>query len=230
MSYTSQPGRRSSTRLRGKTPKLTEIVNSSDEEENLESDDDFFEEKEGKRKRVRKPGPAKKTKNNVTPVKYSSEPKSPSKALTKEGKSKKNNDAVNKLPKEFAVSMCCWIICISSVDYKCRMIRFIFHVFESQFILFLFFQSGSFVILKSDFHSTMTPPIWRIDGKALLQKYVHFDQEGQTLYKNTSTVTQNMSSSTRLILVSKNLLLLHFSFFSIQVGQPATRISTILQK
>lgn len=33
------------------------------------------------------------------------------------------------------------------------------------------------------------PHVWKIDGKALLQKYVPFEQDGKTLYKNTSVVS-----------------------------------------
>jgi len=30
------------------------------------------------------------------------------------------------------------------------------------------------------------PPVWKIDGKALLQKYIPFKQDDKILYKNTS--------------------------------------------
>lgn len=63
--------------------------------------------------------------------------------------------------------------------------------FKNQFLTnsCVFFQSGAFVVLKSDFlNSTTDPPIWKIDGKALLQKYIPFVQDGKTLYKNTSVV------------------------------------------
>lgn len=33
------------------------------------------------------------------------------------------------------------------------------------------------------------PHVWKIDGKALLQKYIPFEQDGKTLYKNTSVVS-----------------------------------------
>ncbi|XP_063243308.1 glutamic acid-rich protein-like isoform X2 [Bacillus rossius redtenbacheri] len=50
------------------------------------------------------------------------------------------------------------------------------------------FTSGAFVVLKTDMvNPEGDPPIWKIDGKALLQKYVPFQQDGKTLYKNTST-------------------------------------------
>ncbi|KAK7793557.1 hypothetical protein R5R35_000394 [Gryllus longicercus] len=49
------------------------------------------------------------------------------------------------------------------------------------------FSSGAYVVLKTDFQNGGDPPIWKIDGKALLQKYIPFEQNGQKLYKNTST-------------------------------------------
>lgn len=48
------------------------------------------------------------------------------------------------------------------------------------------YSNGAFVVLKTDFNNTDDPPIWRIDGKSLLQKYVPFEQDGKMLYKNTS--------------------------------------------
>ena len=50
-------------------------------------------------------------------------------------------------------------------------------------------MSGAFLVSKSDLADKDTdPPLWRIDGKALLQKYIPFkDDEGKTLYRNTYT-------------------------------------------
>lgn len=49
------------------------------------------------------------------------------------------------------------------------------------------FTSGAFVVLKTDAANLETdPPLWKIDGKALLQKYIPFEMEGKTFYKNTS--------------------------------------------
>jgi len=49
------------------------------------------------------------------------------------------------------------------------------------------FTSGAFVVLKTDMiGSKGNPPVWKIDGKALLQKYIPFKQDGKVLYKNTS--------------------------------------------
>lgn len=51
------------------------------------------------------------------------------------------------------------------------------------------FQSGAFVVLKTDMIGKGNPPVWKIDGKALLQKYIPFKQDGKVLYKNTSVVS-----------------------------------------
>ncbi|XP_063225705.1 mucin-5AC [Bacillus rossius redtenbacheri] len=48
------------------------------------------------------------------------------------------------------------------------------------------FKAGEFVVMKSDLGDEY-PPIWRIDGKTLLQKYEPFDHDGETLYRNIST-------------------------------------------
>lgn len=42
-------------------------------------------------------------------------------------------------------------------------------------------------MLKSDFISGGNHPLWKVDGKALLQKYIPFEKDGKTLYRNTST-------------------------------------------
>ncbi|XP_076043361.1 uncharacterized protein LOC143026594 isoform X2 [Oratosquilla oratoria] len=55
-------------------------------------------------------------------------------------------------------------------------------VVESQFK-----QSGDFVVAKKDVDTMDNPPIWRIDGKSLLQKYQAFEKDGKMLYRNIST-------------------------------------------
>ncbi|KAJ8686878.1 hypothetical protein QAD02_022672 [Eretmocerus hayati] len=49
------------------------------------------------------------------------------------------------------------------------------------------FTSGAFVVAKADITGDKDPTLWRIDGKALLQKYLPFKEDGKTLYKSTST-------------------------------------------
>lgn len=54
------------------------------------------------------------------------------------------------------------------------------------------YATGSFVILKKDAQvgdPSKHPCIWRIDGKALLQKYEAFDEDGKVRHKNTSIYT-----------------------------------------
>lgn len=150
----SEPGRRSSTRLQGKRPKLTMIITSSDEENFESSDDELYERKKKETRRPKKSTPSKSphlADLKDVEFKNASEAEANKPKLSpKERKISKNSSSTaNKQPKEFA--------------------------------------SGTFVVLKSDFHASTTPAIWKIDGKALLQKFVHFDQNGQTLYKNTST-------------------------------------------
>ncbi|KAF7996614.1 hypothetical protein HCN44_002260 [Aphidius gifuensis] len=49
------------------------------------------------------------------------------------------------------------------------------------------YTSGAFVVAKADVGGDTDPTLWRIDGKALLQKYLPFKDDGKTMYKSTST-------------------------------------------
>ncbi|KAK5640494.1 hypothetical protein RI129_011305 [Pyrocoelia pectoralis] len=54
------------------------------------------------------------------------------------------------------------------------------------------FVNGGFLILKKDAQVgdlSKKPCLWRIDGKALLQKYEPFEEEGQVRHRNTSIYT-----------------------------------------
>lgn len=49
------------------------------------------------------------------------------------------------------------------------------------------FRSGKFVLLKSDFdNKEENYPLWKIDGKSLLQKFDKFVHNGEELYKGTT--------------------------------------------
>jgi len=47
---------------------------------------------------------------------------------------------------------------------------------------------------KSDVESSPYPTLWRIDGKALLQKFLPFEKDGKVLYKSTTTVSTCIAS------------------------------------
>ncbi|KAK4873374.1 hypothetical protein RN001_015403 [Aquatica leii] len=52
------------------------------------------------------------------------------------------------------------------------------------------FVNGSFLILKKDAEAgNKNLCLWRIDGKALLQKYESFEEDGQVRHRNTSIYT-----------------------------------------
>ncbi|KAJ1530889.1 hypothetical protein ONE63_005731 [Megalurothrips usitatus] len=48
------------------------------------------------------------------------------------------------------------------------------------------FKVGEFVVMRTDM-SEKWPPIWRVDGKTLLQKFEPFVKNGEMLYRNIST-------------------------------------------
>ncbi|KAK3909506.1 Glutamine and serine-rich protein 1 [Frankliniella fusca] len=48
------------------------------------------------------------------------------------------------------------------------------------------FKLGDFVVMKTDLIEKW-PPIWRVDGKTLLQKFEPFEHKGAMLYRNIST-------------------------------------------
>lgn len=86
-------------------------------------------------------------------------------------------------------------------------------------------QSGSFVISKEDLEVAKKnknknisevdkyPNLWRIDGKALLQKYLPFqDKSGKILYKSTTTV----SALFYIYTIFTNLDVIHKDFIRFQ--------------
>ena len=57
-------------------------------------------------------------------------------------------------------------------------------------------QTGDFLISVDDINLDK-PPIWRIDGKFLIQKYEPIKGNGQRLYKNMATVSQLLQHETK---------------------------------
>lgn len=49
------------------------------------------------------------------------------------------------------------------------------------------FQSGDFIVSRHEVFQEW-PPIWRVDGKSLLQKYEPFHNNNKTIYRSISTV------------------------------------------
>ncbi|XP_045115395.1 glutamine and serine-rich protein 1-like isoform X3 [Portunus trituberculatus] len=62
------------------------------------------------------------------------------------------------------------------------------------------FKSGDFVMAKKDMEMMENPPIWRIDGKSLLQKFQAFEKDGKILYRNISTYSGWTSQAKALYL------------------------------
>ncbi|KAI9562063.1 hypothetical protein GHT06_013028 [Daphnia sinensis] len=57
------------------------------------------------------------------------------------------------------------------------------------------FDSGKFIMLKSDLKTQKSPSIWRIDGKNLLQKYESISYNNGVAYRNISTYSSWMASN-----------------------------------
>lgn len=163
-------GRRSSRRLRGvKKPKLAE-PSSSDEEgagEGIDEEEDGAgsEDSEASEKKKKSPKKAK------TPGKG-------------RGRGAAKKPAASPKPKDNKVAV------VGENIQSCEATSTTTNTTSGPTIIAPTekeFTSGAFVVLKTDFQNGGDPPIWKIDGKALLQKYVPFEQDGKTLYKNTST-------------------------------------------
>lgn len=50
------------------------------------------------------------------------------------------------------------------------------------------FKSGDFVVSRLEVFQDW-PPLWRVDGKTLLQKFEPFNNNGKTIYRSISTVS-----------------------------------------
>uniref|UniRef100_A0A1B6EAM2 Uncharacterized protein n=1 Tax=Clastoptera arizonana TaxID=38151 RepID=A0A1B6EAM2_9HEMI len=154
-------GRRQSSRLRS-TPRLrTSIIDVS-------SSEDLSEDEDGTKKRkskVKSPNRGRGRPSKKIKVSSTSSPSSPA-SLSE--KSTDNSKPVTSDSEPTSTTVNVFGSNASSKNSKD-------------------YASGSFVVSKTDLKNTEDePPIWKIDGKALLQKYVPFTENGKTLYRNTS--------------------------------------------
>lgn len=167
----SGQGRRQSSRLRS-IPKLKQpIFDASSSEDDVSPDEDILGN--GKKSKSKgKPGvkgrrgrpPAKKSKTASSPVPTATPTSTNSEKTSSDPENSNSNSSTNA----------------AGGDSSTMQSGSIIKVHKD-------FSSGAFLVLKSDFiNSANDPPIWKIDGKALLQKYIPFVQDGKTLYKNTS--------------------------------------------
>lgn len=77
-----------------------------------------------------------------------------------------------------------------SVPQKIKCARNVKFSFQRIIISFIC-KTGSFLVAKKDAQTgdpLKHPCIWKIDGKALLQKYEPFEEEGKIRHRNTSIV------------------------------------------
>lgn len=166
----SQQGRRQSSRLRT-IPKFRQpiIDASSSDEGSAGEDSDCGKKRKSKSKPAGGGGrrgrpPTKKSKTSSSPVSTATPTSTNSEKTSSDVENSNSNSSTNAASVTSTTSSTTPIV-RANKD----------------------FTSGAFVVMKSDFiNSTSDPPIWKIDGKALLQKYIPFVQDGKTLYKNTS--------------------------------------------
>lgn len=52
------------------------------------------------------------------------------------------------------------------------------------------FKSGDFVVSRLEVFQDW-PPLWRVDGKTLLQKFEPFNNNNKTIYRSISTVSES---------------------------------------
>lgn len=166
--------RRSSQRL-SKKPRIIVEEESSSEEEEEESDEESSDE-EPKRKKSKNGWNKKQQKVNTTNSSVNSTANATNTTTnTNSAPSSESSDSSKPVP---AVSV--------------PVSRGIHRKFIPKTIYSEDYATGSFVILKKDAQvgdPSKHPCIWRIDGKALLQKYEAFDEDGKVRHKNTSVYT-----------------------------------------
>ncbi|XP_060520458.1 VID27-like protein [Cylas formicarius] len=168
-----ESGRRKSSRLTKKPKRavVDESVSESEESEEISSDEEQNEKKRKVKKQIKASPKKQKVINESDQSNDKTEDnnsKKESEIASTDSDSSRNATAVSNVgravPRKFVPKT------IFSEDYA----------------------TGSFVILKKDAQvgdPSKHPCIWRIDGKALLQKYEAFDEDDKVRHKNTSIYT-----------------------------------------
>lgn len=161
-----ESGRRKSGRISCKPKRSVVEESASDPEEEPddieeeEDEDDYFSEEETSPKKRKSGGPGRKATKTAKPKKK----------IKVTNESDLSNDTSSNMSQEDKKETATDSDSSRTDDYA----------------------TGSFVILKKDAAGedpSKHPVIWRIDGKALLQKYEAFDEDDKVLHKNTSIYT-----------------------------------------
>ncbi|CAH1119572.1 unnamed protein product [Phaedon cochleariae] len=174
-----KPNRRSSKRLSkrlSKKPRKTVVETTSSEEEASDAESPSDDSDDEPRKRKSNNGVNRKKvvqKSSKKDKDEEDEGTSDAKSSPKE-KTNKTSNSDNKTTASVPIS------------------KGIHRKFIPKTIYSEDYATGSFVILKKDAQAgdpAKHPSIWRIDGKALLQKYEAFDDDSKVRHKNTSIYT-----------------------------------------
>ncbi|XP_050311810.1 uncharacterized protein LOC126747308 isoform X4 [Anthonomus grandis grandis] len=173
--------RRKSGRVTRK-PKRAKMDESGSEEADEDEEDEgrFFEEEQAKKKK--KPGPKK----GARPT-----PKKQQKVLNESDLSNDGNSNVSQEERK-GVSGNESDSSKTGGNNVNVQARGVHRKFIPKTIYSEDYATGSFVIAKKDAQGgdpAKHPVIWRIDGKALLQKYEAFDEDEKVRHKNTSIYT-----------------------------------------
>ncbi|CAG9863614.1 unnamed protein product [Phyllotreta striolata] len=169
--------RRSSQRLSKKPRKKVVEVDTSDEE--FEEDSDVELKRKKPKNGVAKKAKPKQEEPEKSPDEEEEDAEAESEAKAEE---KTEKQSPNSDEKAAPVSTATTVPASRTVNKK----------FVPKTIYSEEYATGSFVILKKDAQvgdPSKHPCLWRIDGKALLQKYEAFDEDGKVRHKNTSVYT-----------------------------------------
>ncbi|KAL1517678.1 hypothetical protein ABEB36_001413 [Hypothenemus hampei] len=173
-----QTSRRKSTRISRKPKKKVVEESGSD----FDEDDEYFSEEEDPTEKKRKStgnkrGPKPKVYAKKQKVSNDSDLSNDTNSNLSQDDNKKDNAATDSDSSR------------TSTNVQSRGVH---RKFIPKTIYSEDYATGSFVILKKDAQGgdpSKHPVIWRIDGKALLQKYEAFDEDDRVRHKNTSIYT-----------------------------------------